>query len=77
MTILNLSNELVKEASSVVGSGNISIIALEKKMNEQMSKGSVVFDSALTNTSVTETSTVTTSNETPIQISPPTRISNA
>lgn len=80
MTILCFSNELAKETASVVGSaGNISNTALEKKMNEQMSKGTVVFDSILTSSNVadTSTSTITTSNEVPIQKSPSIRINNA
>lgn len=86
MTILCFSNELAKEATSVVGStGNISNTAFEKKMNEQMSKGSVVFDSAITSSSAADTTTsantITTTtitvNEAPVQKSPPTRINTA
>lgn len=79
MTILCFSNELAKETASVVGSaGNISNTALEKKMNEQMSKGTVVFDSVLTSNIAADTSTsiITTSIEASIQKSPPTRINN-
>ncbi|XP_055300313.1 protein HIRA homolog [Sitodiplosis mosellana] len=75
------SNELAKEATSVVGSaGNISnTAALEKKMNEQMSKGSVVFDSAIIDSSVADTSTntIAISNEASVQKSPPIRINTA
>lgn len=74
MKIIHFSNELAKETTSVAGAYR----AFEKKMNEQMSKGSVVFDSALENNSVTDTNnTIVTSTETSIQKSPPARVNNA
>lgn len=77
MTILCFSNELAKETASVVGSaGNISNTALEKKMNEQMSKGTVVFDSVLTSSSATDQNTTTT-NESLVQKSPLAKVNNA
>lgn len=74
----NFNSEPTKEASTpaVAATANISNTALEKKMNEQMSKGSVVFDSALSNSNATETNTLTIT-ETTIQKSPSNRINNA
>lgn len=79
MKLVSFSNDAAKESSTVAinAAGNISNTAFEKKMNEQMSKGSVVFDSALTNTNGTESSAMITSNDTVIQKSPPNRINTA
>lgn len=59
-------------APAVVTTSSISNTALEKKMNEQMTKGSVVIDSAPTNsTSTTDTNLLPTSSESVTQKSPP------
>ncbi|XP_031624833.1 protein HIRA homolog [Contarinia nasturtii] len=71
------SHETTKETPSVADStGNISNTALEKKMNEQMSKGSVVFDSALTTIQLSDSSTLS-AGESSINTSPPNRINTA
>lgn len=76
MKLIYFSNEATKDssASAVSSAGNISNTAFEKIMNEQMSKGSVVFDSALTNNNATESTTLITTNDTSIQKSPPNKI---
>lgn len=79
MKLVYFSNDATKESPTVAinATGNISNTAFEKKMNEQMSKGSVVFDSALTNNNGTESSVLITSNDTVIQKSPPNRINTS
>lgn len=76
MTIFN--SEPAKEASTpaVNVTTNIASTAFEKKMNEQMSKGNVLFDSVLSNSNATESNALPIS-ESSIQKSPSTRINNA
>lgn len=74
----NFNSEPAKEATvpAVAATANISNTALEKKMNEQMTKGTIVFDSVLSSSNASDTNTLTAS-ETTLQKSPPNRINNA
>lgn len=76
MLIFN-NSETAKDASTVSVSSTsiISNTALEKKMNEQMSKGTVVFDSVLTSSIATDQNTITT-NESLVQKSPLAKVNN-
>lgn len=78
MKLIFNNSETAKDAStvSVSPSSIISNTALEKKMNEQMSKGTVVFDSVLTSSSATDQNTTTT-NESLVQKSPLAKVNNA
>lgn len=72
----NFNSEPAKEASATVAAtANISNTALEKKMQEQMTKG-VVIDSVVSNLNATDSNTLTAS-ETTLQNPPPNRINNA
>lgn len=73
----NFNSEPAKEASAptVAATANISNTALEKKMQEQMTKG-VVIDSVVSSLNATDSNTLTAS-ETTLQKSPPNRINNA
>lgn len=73
----NFNSEPAKEASApaVAATANISNTALEKKMQEQMTKG-VVIDSVLSTSIATDSNTITASEIT-LQKSPPNRINNA
>lgn len=73
----NFNSEPAKEASAsaVAATGNISNTALEKIMNEQMSKGSAVFDPPILNSNTTDSITLTASEST-LQKSPSNRITN-
>lgn len=79
MKLIFNNSDVGKDAVGVTSTGSsISNTAFEKKMNEQMSKGSVVFDSALTNSNVPEANANTIpANETSVNKSPSTKINTA
>lgn len=77
MKLIFNNSDVARDAVNVTSTGSsISNTAFEKKMNEQMSKGSVVFDSALTNSNAPEANAIP-ANETSVNKSPSAKINNA
>lgn len=79
MKLIFNNSDVARDAVSVTSTGSSVLnTAFEKKMNEQMSKGSVVFDSALTNSNAPEANANTIpTNETSVNKSPSAKINNA